>query len=155
FTAVGGVGTVQVQASRSSCTWTASSGADWIAVTGAASGTGNGSVSYAVAVNAGGDRSGTLTVAGSAVAITQSAVLPVCRFSIAPSSANVPADGGTTTVTVTASTPLCAWTATSNATWLTVTSAASGTGSGSVTVAAAANPGTNTRTASVTIAGQQ
>ncbi|MBK7002285.1 MAG: DUF1566 domain-containing protein [Rhodoferax sp.] len=45
----------------------------------------------------------------------------------------------------------CAWTATSNASWLTITSAASGKGNSTVTYAVAANTGTTTRTGTLTI----
>jgi hypothetical protein len=55
-------------------------------------------------------------------------------------------------VTVT-TTSGCAWTAGSNAPWLTITSGASGTGNGTVGFAAAANTGV-ARTGTLTIAGQ-
>ena len=57
--------------------------------------------------------------------------------------------GGTVTVTNGAS---CAWTATSNATWITIASGASGTGNGTVTFSVAANSGV-ARTGTLTIAG--
>jgi hypothetical protein len=47
----------------------------------------------------------------------------------------------------------CAWTAVSNATWITVTSGAAGTGNGTVGFSAAANTGA-ARTGTLTIAGQ-
>jgi hypothetical protein len=47
----------------------------------------------------------------------------------------------------------CAWTAQSNASWITVTSGASGTGSGSVAFSVARNDD-NDRTGTLTIAGQ-
>jgi hypothetical protein len=45
----------------------------------------------------------------------------------------------------------CTWTATSNASWLTITSGASGNGSGTVAFDVAANPG-GVRTGTLTIA---
>ena len=75
-----------------------------------------------------------------------------CTYSISPTSVS-PAAGATTgTVSVTAGTG-CAWTATSNAAWLTITSGASGSGNGSVGYSVAANTDA-ARTGTMTIAGQ-
>ena len=59
----GGTGSVNVTYPVG-CTWTASSGISWITITGGASGSGNGTVTYQVAANSGGYREGTITVAG-------------------------------------------------------------------------------------------
>ncbi|HEY3547205.1 MAG TPA: BACON domain-containing carbohydrate-binding protein [Propionicimonas sp.] len=56
-------------------------------------------------------------------------------------------------MTVTAATG-CAWAASSNASWLTVTSGSSGTGNGTVTYSAASNAATSSRSATITIGGQ-
>jgi photosystem II stability/assembly factor-like uncharacterized protein len=53
--------------------WTASSSASWLALNGPASGTGNGTLSFQVAANAGPDRSATITVAGFSFTIEQQA----------------------------------------------------------------------------------
>ncbi len=74
-----------------------------------------------------------------------------CSYS-ATQTSQVPAAGGTGTITVTTAAG-CAWTAVSNATWLTVTSGASGTGSGTVTYRAIANTATSVRTGTITVAG--
>ena len=75
-----------------------------------------------------------------------------CTYSISPSTAS-PAAGATTgTVAVTSGTG-CAWTAASNAAWLTITSGASGSGNGTVGYSVAANTGAS-RTGTMTIAGQ-
>ena len=73
---------------------------------------------------------------------------------LSPSVANVPAAGGSGSVTVTASNSGFAWSATSNATWLTITSAASGMGSGMLTYQAAMNNLTSQRTGIITVSGQ-
>jgi hypothetical protein len=52
------------------CGWTASSGVSWATIT-AGSGTGSGTVTYQVAANKGGSRSGTLTVAGISYTVQQ------------------------------------------------------------------------------------
>jgi uncharacterized protein (TIGR03437 family) len=76
-----------------------------------------------------------------------------CTYAITPTSANVAATGGTGTVAVTAGTG-CAWTATSNAAFITITSGASGTGNGMVGYTVAANTLGTARTGTLTIAGQ-
>ncbi|MCC6743453.1 MAG: hypothetical protein IT175_06295, partial [Acidobacteria bacterium] len=75
-----------------------------------------------------------------------------CTYSISPASSS-PAAGATSgTVSVTAGSG-CAWTATSNASWLTITSGASGSGNGTVGYSVAANSGA-ARTGTLTIAGK-
>ena len=76
-----------------------------------------------------------------------------CSFAISPTSASLGANGGTGSVNVTTSAG-CAWTATSNASWISITSGASGTGNGMVNYSVAANTGTTSRTGTLTIAGQ-
>jgi hypothetical protein len=68
----GGQGTVTVTASGVACTWTAASGVDWVTI-GTSSGSGSGSVSFSVAPNTGDARSGTLTIAGLAFTVRQTA----------------------------------------------------------------------------------
>jgi all-beta uncharacterized protein/BACON domain-containing protein len=153
--APGGSGTVGVT-TASGCAWTATSNAPWIAITNGSSGSGNGTVAFSVAANTGGARSGTLAVAGQTFTVSQAAVPPPpppCTFSISPTSQTVDATGGSGSVTVTASAATCGWTASSNASWITVTSGASGTGNGSVGFAVAPNSGA-AQTGTITIAGQ-
>ncbi len=71
FDSVGGAASVSVTA-PSGCSWTATSNAAWITITAGASGSGNGSVSYSVATNAGTARTGTMTIAGQTFTVTQS-----------------------------------------------------------------------------------
>ncbi|HEV2915112.1 MAG TPA: BACON domain-containing carbohydrate-binding protein [Pyrinomonadaceae bacterium] len=78
---------------------------------------------------------------------------PACTFAISPTSASLPAAGGTGSVAVTATTG-CQWSATSNATWITITAGASGTGNGTVSYSVAANTATTSRTGTITIAGK-
>ena len=134
------------------CAWTAASGVPWITVTSGASGTGNGSVGLSIAANTGAARSGTVTIAGQTFTVNQAAFVAPCTYSIAPTSQSMPVLGGTGTVSVT-TTGACAWTATSNAPWLSITSGVAGTGTGTVGFSAAANTG-GARTGTLTIAGQ-
>ena len=70
-----------------------------------------------------------------------------------PTSQSLAPGGGNGTVAVT-TTAGCNWTATSGASWVTITSGATGSGSGSVTFTAASNTTSQTRTATLTIAGK-
>ena len=70
----GGNGTVTVTASDASCVWTAQSNAAWVTAGGGT--TGSGVLSYSVAANTGAQRTGTLTVAGQTVTLTQAAFVP-------------------------------------------------------------------------------
>lgn len=72
FSAAGGNGTVPVTAGTG-CTWTATSSASFVTISAGASGSGNGNVSFTVASNNGAARTATLTIAGTAFTIAQSA----------------------------------------------------------------------------------
>ena len=62
----------------SGCAWTGVSNATWITVTSGGSGTGNGTVAYSVAANTStSPRTGTLTIAGQTLTVTQSGI---CSF---------------------------------------------------------------------------
>jgi len=149
--ALGGTGSIAV-ATQSGCQWSASSNASWISVTSGGSGTGNGSVGFSVGVNLGGARSGTITAAGRSFTVNQAAVLPqVCVYAVSPTSVKMGKNGDSKSVKVTTSSG-CAWTASSNTSWISV-DPTSGTGTGNVTITAAKNNGAK-RTGSVTVAGQ-
>ena len=60
-----------VVSTGSSCSWTAASESDFLAVTAGTAGTGSGTVTYTVAANAGGPRRGSLSVAGQRVTMFQ------------------------------------------------------------------------------------
>jgi C1A family cysteine protease len=71
-----GSGTVTV-ATQAGCTWTAQSNVAWITIASGSSGSGNGTVNYSAAENAGAkSRSGTLTIAGRTFTVTQAGVPP-------------------------------------------------------------------------------
>ena len=72
FGAAGGSGSVSVTA-PSGCQWTASSQLSWVAISGGASGTGNGTVSFLVAANTGAVRSGSIAIAGFPFTVEQTA----------------------------------------------------------------------------------
>jgi hypothetical protein len=149
--APGGATSSVAIAATSGCIWTATSSASWITITGGASGAGNGTTSFSVAPNGGAARTGTLTIADQSVVVSQRAQTPSCSFNVTPSSQSAPAAGGSGTFTVTTASG-CAWTASSQTGWLSLTGGASGSGSGSVTFAAAPNSGA-ARAGTLTIAG--
>jgi hypothetical protein len=143
----GGSNTVSVTAAPG-CPWTAASDVSWITLA-TASGTGSGTVSFTVAATTGPPRTGTATIAGQAFTVTQA---PGCAFDVSPLTHNVDASGGTRVVTVNTASG-CVWTATSNASWITITGGAGGSGAGTVTFAVAPTAGPM-RSATLTIGGQ-
>lgn len=76
-----------------------------------------------------------------------------CSYAVSPSTRTVGSGGGTGTFSVATSSG-CSWSATSNATWLSVTSGASGSGSGTVTFSALPNGSSSVRTGTLNVAGQ-
>jgi len=75
-----------------------------------------------------------------------------CTYTISPAGQSFGSSGGTGSVTVTTQAG-CAWSASSGASWLTLTSGSSGSGPGAVGYAVAANTAAASRSASLTIAG--
>jgi len=133
----------------STCAWTATSNAAWLAP-GTASGTGTATVSVIVSANTTTTaRTATLTIAGQAVTVSQAAVAP-CVYSASPSSVSIGASGGTSSVNVTAG-GSCGWTATSEDVWASV-SPASGSGSAPATITVAPNTSTSPRSTTVFVA---
>ena len=148
FASGGGTGAVSVTA-VAGVGWQTFVNDSWITVTSGGIGSGNGAVNFSVAANTGSARTGTMIVAGRVFTVTQDA--PACTYSISPTSASYTSASGTGSVNVTAGAG-CAWTAVSNAAWITITAGASGSGNGSVNYSVAANTGA-TRNGTMTIAG--
>jgi len=149
FPQVGGNGSVDVHASSALCQWTATSDANWIVVTSAASGKGSASVAFSVTPTTGPPRTATLTIAGLPFSVTQSAG---CTYDVTPLGVTADPSGGARTVTV-ATAAGCPWTAAAHDAWITVTAGATGTGPGSVALAIASTAGPS-RSGTVTVAGQ-
>ncbi len=131
------------------CGWTASSNAQWITIDSGAGGDGSGTVTFTAAATTGPSRTGTIIVAGRTVTVVQGRG---CTFSISPDSQNVPASGGSSSVSVTAASG-CSWTAKSNVSWITLRSGTSDSGNGTVTFNVAATTGP-ARSGTITIAGR-
>jgi hypothetical protein len=142
-TAVSRVSTVTT---GSGCTWSASSSVSWLTVTPGAN-----AATINVAANTGPARTGTVTIAGRAVTVSQ---VTGCTYAISPASRSFGMPGGSQAISVTAQ-PGCQWTASVQAgvNWVSIASGASGTGNGSVTYTVAPAIGAR-RTATITIAGR-
>ena len=149
-TASGGSGSVAVTAG-SGCAWAAVSSTNWIQA--ASNGTGSGAVNYTFGFNpVGTPRSGTIAVNGQTFTVNQAAA--PCTSGLGAASTNVAASAGSGSVALTTG-PGCAWTATNNATWLTLTGGGSGIGNGTVSYTIADNSGNCTnRSGTLTIGGQ-
>jgi hypothetical protein len=138
FTASGGSGTIGVTTDRD-CPWSAAADVSWISINGAREGQGQGIVGYTVAPNpAPTARSGAIVIGSSRVALNQAAA--PCLYSLSRSADSIGSEGGRLSFEVATLTG-CAWTAASDAAWLTVASGQSGNATGTVTVAVAPNPG--------------
>ncbi|NOT58846.1 MAG: hypothetical protein HOP19_01340, partial [Acidobacteria bacterium] len=131
------------------CAWTAASNANWITIASGTSGNGNGTVNLSMAANTAAERTGTVTIAGQTFTVTQAGN---CTITLSATSANVAASASTGSFNVAAGAG-CAWTATSNQSWLTITSGASGSGNAAVNYSVAANSGVS-RSAVISVGGQ-
>ena len=130
FGAPGGTGAVTVSADAG-CSWTARADASWLSITNGATGTGEGVVSFSATTNtATAARTGSLTVAGRSVSVSQDGA--VCQYVVSPIELTpcMPAAQLTTSVTTEAG---CPWTATADPSWMTVIAGGSGTGPGTIT----------------------
>jgi len=150
FTATGGTGTVAVT-TGGSCAWSARAESPWLRIDTGASVTGPGTVGFTVAVNADTTpRTGRLTVAEQAVAVTQDGASP-CVVTISPSGGVHAKDAGGGTIAVSAPDG-CGWTAVAGAAWITITAGARGTGNGTVSYAVSRNVDVAPRSAGITVA---
>jgi hypothetical protein len=100
-------------------------------------------------------RTGTLTIAGQAVSVTQSGAAVVCTYEIAPASAAFTKDGGSGSFTVTAQAG-CPWTASTTDGWISVSTPASTfDGNGTVQYNVARNTQLGGRTGGISAAGRR
>ena len=136
--------------------WTAATNVPWLAITGGASGTTNGTVVYSVASNGSASaRTGLITVAGSGLVRTCTVVQAGRAnpsLALNPAGTNVPATASSgRQIAVTAAN--VAWTAATNVPWLIITGGASGTTNGTVIFSVASNGSASARTGLITVAG--
>jgi hypothetical protein len=116
------------------CQWSAISAAGWLSITSGAQGTGNGTVAYAVERNRETNaRSATIVVNEKNFGVTQAGDVVSCDYAVSPVEftpcMSVPFNLTATVMTQ----PTCAWTATTDASWISVTGGQAGSGAGAVT----------------------
>ncbi len=141
--AVAETGTITV-AAAAECSWTAQSSDSWVAINTGSTGAGNGTVTYTVAGNTFAPRSATITIGNQRFTINQAGGGIVGNGCVYPLQIQggaaadiVDAPGVTRTILIGTSTPNCAWTLTSDRSWLLVGPA---TGSGSTTTSYIVQP---------------
>ncbi|HWQ32963.1 MAG TPA: BACON domain-containing carbohydrate-binding protein [Blastocatellia bacterium] len=95
---------------------------------------------------------GPITITKPNCSDAQTGAFTICTYSISPASQSFATGGGQGSVNITTQAN-CAWTATSNASFITITSGTPGNGSGTLNYSVAANTGP-ARSGTLTIAGQ-
>ena len=142
-------GTFNVASNLSTCNWTSTSNAPWIAVQVGQTGRGNGIVGYSVDNNQTPlERTGTIQVGNAVFTVTQAAA--VCNATLTlQGGASLSADGGTRQLLVATT---CEWTVTAPE-WI-VASPPRATGNGIISLTISPNNTTAVRTGAVTVLGQ-
>jgi hypothetical protein len=145
--ATGGEGTVSV-AVRGTCDWTATSDVSWIEIKSFP-----GMVTYRVRPNdTGSARSGKMMIAGGTIPIIQEGNA-ACSFSLSADFGKFKAGGGSDDLTVTCDSR-CAWQATSDVYWISISSLDMGIGSGLISYSVLPNATGAKRKGRITVAGQ-
>ncbi|MBL8211755.1 MAG: BACON domain-containing protein [Bryobacterales bacterium] len=150
LSAAGGSATLRVQ-TVAGCGWSAASNTPFLTILQGVSGSLTNEVVFTAPPNAGADRTGTLTVAGRTVRVTQAAGTS-CPTTLVPSTAAFLASGGSS-ATLTVNTP-CSWTASANAPWVRITSGNQGTTAGTISYVVDPNPDPTPRSASISVRDQ-
>jgi hypothetical protein len=142
-------------ATGAQCSWSASTPAGYVTFQSGGSGTGNGTVVVNVAANGtANQRIAIITAGGQSYTLTQFG--QSCSFTVSPGLISIPAGGGGVLANLNASANSCAWTAQSNAAFVTLDAGvpASGSGSQAFSMTVAANSGAAARQGTVTLGGQ-
>jgi len=119
------------------CPWSTSSSVDWITISSPSVGDVT-QVTLTVMPNASAARTGSVTIAGQTVTITQPSL---CRWLFAPPSHEFPASGGNGNVLVFVVGGACSWTAVPNVSWIQITAGGTATGGGLLQFVVPANSG--------------
>ncbi|HEX5107090.1 MAG TPA: BACON domain-containing protein [Vicinamibacterales bacterium] len=143
--ASGGTGALNITTTSDCSEWSATvDGAPWITIESAATGSGSGAITYSVAANPGGQRSGRILVSADSVtaAFTITQASQDCSLALSPPPpVPLPATAGTDSLRVTST--CSSWTASvpdATASWLTLMTT-SGSGNGTIAFTVAQNPG--------------
>ena len=141
-------GSVNVS-SLTGCAWTVTNTLSWITLI-SSNGSGNGTVSYNVAANNSGPRTGILTIAGQPYTISQSGT---CGYKLSPINRTHGYSPASNFVSLTASNT-CAWSVVVTNPWITISSNASGTGSANIGYVVATNATPFDRLGAISVADQ-
>jgi hypothetical protein len=134
------------------CAWSVSNTNEWITILSGSSGSGNGTVTYAVGDNfSATPRAGTLTVAGQTFSLTQAAF--ACTYALLPVNGAHAAAAATNSFSLTTSN-FCAWSVVNTNPWMTILSGGSGAGDGFITYAVDANASLSERVGTLVAGGQ-
>lgn len=133
------------------CNWSVSNTNAWITFLTQPASVGSGAVSYALDVNAGSARTGSVLIADQILTVSQQGL--GCNFKLSPT--NRPHGYGASSGTIILTTSNgCPWQIINTNSWITFTSGNSGTGSNLISYAIEANPAPSTRVGVVLIDGQ-
>jgi Putative binding domain, N-terminal/Viral BACON domain len=150
FSALGGSGTLTVSTARD-CTWTVTTDASWVTISGSHDGQGGASLPFTVAPNpVPSARSGAIAIGSTRVPLNQAGA--PCTYTLSRTADGIDATGGRLAFAVTTLTG-CSWAAASNASWITIGSGQTGTASATVSLIVASNTGA-ARTGNVSVAGR-
>ena len=153
FPLEGGEGIIELT-TPGDCAWAAGTNVSWITLS-SNNGVGGGPFSFFVRTNTTtSPRSGIINIAGKIFTVVQdSSTSADCTFAINPTVQSFSKTGGAGTITVVTESR-CAWQATANPNWITITGGQIGTGNGTVTFSVAANPVGGNRKGTITIGNQ-
>ena len=141
---------VSIQASDSTCAWTAQPDQGWLRILSAAGGTGSGTITVTADQNDGGaSRTGTIAIGSQKVGVGQSA--GQCTITLSSETGEFSPAGGLGSVRVLTSADQCAWNAQSKDSWITILSGDSGYGNGRVHIGVAHNTAAQPRTGTITV----
>jgi len=144
----GGAGQIPITAN---CAWSARSSVDWIVLTSVTAGSADATLQFQVLANtSSADRTGTITISGQAITVTQTGQR--CTLTVSTTAGSIPARGGNGSFNVSGGSS-CTWNAASKDPWLQV-EFASVSGSGIVRYSAPPNATGEVRTTTVTVSGQ-
>jgi len=151
FSSAGGRGSVIVALPSANSGWSAVSNVPWIVITsGFSSSGGNNTVNYSVTANTGPTRSGIITIAGLAFAVTEAGAS--CSYGITLGKMTAATGGADGTVGISTQ-AACPWSGSSNVNWISVISGNPGSGSGTLGFFIAVNPAATVRTGVLSVAG--
>jgi len=152
FSATGAESSIQVTA-PAGVNWTATTTDSWIVID-QGSGTGNGSVDYAVRDNINeAFRIGKITIAHRDFIVRQEGFgQSGCSYAVSPNFLSFPSSGGAGSFSV-ITTEECIWTANSNVGWITITSDNGGLGTGTLTFTVGTNSSGQRRKGNINVSG--